>query len=202
MNIKLLLFAVMLICPGAKLPERTLPVSHWVIAGNGSLKVSGSTNISTFSCHITNFLSPDTLRLDKGLLQENTKMSGSIHLDVERFDCFNAGMTRDLRKALKSKNFPKMRIRFISLGWYPESNENVSEVKGLVSISLAGITRKFEVNYTISYKGDLMQLKGTRKISFSDFNIVPPAKLGGIVKTNNQLSVEFNLRLAQLLMPG
>lgn len=199
MPIKPFLLIIFIVCSGFTLQDGKSSISRWVITGDGSLKVGGTTNINKFSCDIINFLSPDTVVLCKDFSLETIKMSGSILLDIKRFDCYNAVMTKDLRKALKARDFPRMQIRFINLGWYPETIGNPNEVTGLVSISLAGITKKFEVNYTVTYKGaNSMQLKGTRRITFSDFKIIPPGKLGGMVKTHNDLNVEFNLSLAQL----
>jgi hypothetical protein len=174
-------------------------ISSWVMTGEGSLKVGGSTNVNKFSCNITNFISPDTLFIEKDLYRETIKMSGSVHLDIKRFDCNNVVMTKDLRKALKAKDFPQMQIRFISLSWYPESYGNEKEVRGVVSISLAGVTKTFKISYIITQNSSTsMKIKGSWKISFSDFNIVPPAKLGGIVKANDELYIEFKLALVQL----
>ncbi len=41
-------------------------------------------------------------------------------------------------------------------------------------------------------------LKGVREIKFSDFKIVPPRKVGGMIQTSDILNAEFNLAL-QLL---
>lgn len=199
MPIKPFLLIIFIVCSGFTVQDGKSSISRWVITGDGSLKVGGTTNINKFSCDIINCLSPDTVVLWKDFSLETIKMSGSMLLDIKRFDCNNVVMTKDLRKALKARDFPRMRIRFISLGWYPETNGIPNEVTGLVLISLTGITKQFEVNYTVSHKGaNSMQLKGTRKITFSDFKIIPPGKLGGMVKTHNDLNVEFNLSLAQL----
>jgi hypothetical protein len=45
---------------------------------------------------------------------------------------------------------------------------------------------------------NVINLVGTRKVNFSDFNLVPPRKIGGMIQTNNELDVEFNLRLKVL----
>jgi len=193
------LLLIYLFCPGHTLQDGKSSVSLWVISGDGSLKVGGRTNINKFSCSITNLLSPDTIMFVKDFSLEKIKMSGSIQLDIKRFNCNNAVMTKDLRRTLKADEFPRMRIRFISLGWYPESSVKSNAVAGVVLISLAGITKKFDVNYTVIHKGaNMMLLKGMRTITFSDFNIIPPGKLGGMVKTHNALDVEFNLGLVQL----
>lgn len=108
-------------------------------------------------------------------------------------------MTGDLRKTLKAKEFPHMTIRLISLSRFPENRLKAYPIDGIVSIELAGVTKNFNVAYLVlpSAKNNLV-LKGVREIKFSDFNIVPPSKIGGMIQTSDKLIAEFNIAL-QLL---
>ena len=122
-----------------------------------------------------------------------------MNLDVNAFDCHNPIMTKDLRKTLKSDKFPNLVVKFINLSKYPYSSERETIVKGAVAISLAGVTKQFNVDYrSISVASNTLMLIGNKKINFSDFNIIPPRKLGGMIKTNDELSVEFVLKMTQL----
>jgi hypothetical protein len=169
-------------------------VTKWVIMNGCSLKVDGSTNINNFSCYILNYNRPDTIFVSRGTNQ--VQLNGSIQLDVENFDCHNRIMTADLRKTLRSKEFPKLGIFFASMNKYPDA---AGSAKGLVVISLAGVSKRFEVDYKIvSVQNNIITMEGFRKVNFSDFNIIPPRKLGGMIKTNNELSVTFNLRMQVL----
>ena len=120
-------------------------------------------------------------------------------LDVQSFDCHNAIMTKDLRKTLKEKEFPKVTIRFISLSKYPNAGGQQEDIKGSVAISLAGVSKQVEVDYRFIKTGiKTLTLIGTKAVNFSDFEIIPPRKLGGMIKTNNTLDVEFVLKLTIL----
>lgn len=168
----------------------------WVVMKGGSLRVDGSTNINKFNCIIADYAKPDTLVIHKDQ-SKALPINGLIKLDVQNFDCHNPVMTSDLRKTLKAKQFPKLTIRFLSLSEYPNFNNNRTDlIKGMVAIELAGVTKRFEVDYKfISGGQDVINLIGTRQVNFSDFNIIPPRKIGGMIQTNNELSVVFNLRL-------
>ncbi len=170
-------------------------LTGWLIIGGGSLKVDGKTNVNEFSCAITNYSNPDTIAVSRNVGQ-SIQLFGSIQLDVQKFDCHNPIMTEDLRKTLKSKEFPHLTIRFISMNRYPEGADIT---KGMVTIELAGVTKQFEVDYrVVSAANAFINLEGTRTVNFSDFNLIPPRKLGGMIKTNNALKVVFNLRIKVL----
>ena len=172
--------------------------TKWVINKTSSLKVGGSTNINKFSCKIANYSVPDTLTFYKNNTTGYLKISGCLQLDVNDFDCHNKVMTSDLRKTLKAKEFPKLIIRFMSLNRYPDF-DNPSDVKGTVTIELAGVQKLFEVDYKVIPDGaKSLTLIGSRELKFSDFKIVPPRKIGGMIQTKNNLNVEFNLGLKVL----
>ena len=172
--------------------------TRWVITKACSLKVEGSTNVNKFSCIITSNFRPDTLTMHR-LSSEITNINGRMNLNIQDFDCHNPLMTGDLRKTLKAKEFPKMVIRFISLGRYPDGGLKAYPINGIVSIEIRGVSKKYNVAYMVYHSGkNKLVLRGVREIKFSDFGIVPPSKIGGMVKTNDKLLAEFNLAL-QLL---
>ena len=192
---RLLLIVIVVLLSGFSLHNDKPYLSRWVISKGCSLKVGGSTNVNKFSCLIADYYRPDTLTFYSGTPQGAIKINGTLKLDVQNFDCHNPVMTGDLRKTLKAKAFPKLTIRFINLDRYPNSREEDS-VKGAVTIELAGVTKKFDVNYRyIPGPSGTAILIGTRKVNFSDFNIIPPRKIGGMIQTNNELDVEFSLKV-------
>lgn len=119
-----------------------------------------------------------------------------MQLDINSFDCHNPVMTADLRKTLKAKTFPHLTINFLTLDKYPDFKDRTGEIKGKVNIELAGAVKQFDVNYRFTTTGaNSLLLVGTRKVNFSDFKIVPPRKLGGMIETNNELDIEFSLQM-------
>ena len=176
-----------------------LPVKKWIISKNSSLSVNGSTNVNKFSCVIPTYDQVDTLTLSTNKTDTKVILSGTIGLSISSFDCHNSGMTKQLRKTLNEQKFPALRIKFLSLNKIPVLTTNLQSITGLVEIEIAGVGKRFEVNYQIT-KNDQKNilLLGTREINFSDFNLVPPRKLGGMIKTKDQLSVNFRLNMISM----
>lgn len=171
----------------------------WVVMQGSSLTVNGSTNINTFQCVIPNYSMPDTISLVRGSQKGVTlPMNGKLNLSVEGFDCRNKMMTSDLRKTLKAKTYPVLTVRFISVNGFPDL-KNPGKITGIVDIGLAGVTKRFEINYLFtSEERQQIQLKGDQLIHFSDFNLTPPSKLGGVIRAKDELKVEFILHLKPL----
>jgi hypothetical protein len=168
----------------------------WIVMQGSSLSVNGTTNINSFQCDINNYYLPDTLTLLRGTSRgQMLPMNGKLNLEIAAFDCHNRMMTADLRKTLKAKIYPILAVKFVSINSFPDF-KNPLKITGLVDISLSGVNKRFEINYL--FTGDEKQdvhLKGNQKIHFSDFNLTPPSKLGGVIKANDELLVEFRLNL-------
>jgi hypothetical protein len=171
-------------------------IKRWVVVNGCALKVDGSTNINSFSCAIVNYGNPDTIVVYRNPNQP-VVLRGEIRLPVGQFDCRNPIMTADLRKTLKANKFPHLAIRFLSIKDYPEAN--ITSTRGGVTIELAGVSKTYDVDYkVIQSERNYISLVGIRDVNFSDFNISPPTRIGGMIKTKNQLNVVFNLKVKVL----
>lgn len=170
--------------------------ASWVVMQGSSLTVNGSTNVNTFECDISNYSMPDTLTCIRSLLKgQSLPMNGRLNLEIEAFDCHNKMMTSDLRKTLKSRTYPVLSVKFVSINSFPDF-KNPAKIEGVVDIGLAGVTKRFEINYLFTAdEKQLVHLKGNQHIHFSDFNLMPPSKLGGVIKAKDELLVEFKLNL-------
>lgn len=176
---------------------KPVETKRWLISESSSLSVNGTTNINKFTCDIPAYDQTDTLIITKG--NKEIILSGDIRLRIQRFDCHNSVMTHDLRKTLKEKEFPRLHIRFLSLSEFPDLTTKPAMITGLVDIELAGAAKRFQVNYQVSIDAQKnIHLLGARDVNFSDFNLIPPRKLGGMIKTNDKLSVAFHLKMKAL----
>lgn len=168
--------------------------TKWIIAEHSNLSVNGTTNVGKFSCNIDEYTKTDTVvivqdRSDKIIL------TGAINIKVANFSCNNFMMTRELRKTLKADQYPHLKVKFLSLKEIDHLNQNVNKVCGNVEITIAGVSKRYEITYQLQQERNSMTLIGVQPIHFSDFNLTPPKKVGHLVRANDKLSVIFNLNL-------
>lgn len=199
---RLLLGALLLIFTGLTAEKNIIgngAQRKWLVSQSSNLSVNGSTNVNQFSCVIPACPQQDTLTVNIGLADQSVALTGSIRLPVRNFDCHLSAMTRQLRETLKEKQFPAFYIRFLTLSRLPVMSASAQPVTGLVEIEIAGVSKRFEVDYQLSQDAQqVIHLRGTRVVNFSDFNLLPPTKLGGMIKTRDALSVDFQLNMNQL----
>ncbi len=172
-------------------------VHRFIVQPSSTLNIEGTTNVNKYECVIIRYQGNDTLVLHEG--GRNIRpvfVKGAVQLDASSCDCGIPLMTSDFRKAINSKEYPSITIDFISFERMPVYTSRPDQFKGILRISLAGVTKVFEVNCSINAtQAGIIHLHGSRVFNFSDFNITPPKRMLGAVRVDQSLSVTFHLQL-------
>jgi hypothetical protein len=194
MKALMILLVVTMMAP--RLESPTL-VHRLIVQPSSTLEIEGTTNVSGYKCAISKYVGHDTLVLHEG--GKNIRpvfVKGAVALDASSFDCGMALMTSDFQRAINSKAFPAIVIDFISFERTPSYGTTREEFKGILKISLGGVTKFFEVNCAIrAGSSATISLSGSREFTFSDFGLTPPTRLLGTVKVKEALKVSFDLKL-------
>ncbi|MFI5188461.1 MAG: hypothetical protein ACHQF0_17140, partial [Chitinophagales bacterium] len=169
-------------------------LARWVVEKSSSLNIQGETNINSFQCDVTEYLRSDTLvYLKNDATKKFSFTNSALVVDVRSFDCHNRFITDDFRSALKADENPTLKILFLTVDQF-SNNCNNQIVKGIVDVQLAHITRRAEIDYTVkTLPGNRIQMNGSHIFLFSDFNLKAPRKLAGLIRTKDQIKVNFQL---------
>ena len=170
----------------------------WIIDAESQLTIQGSTNVNEFTCKIEYCTGTDTLQyVENNSTRELRFTRSSMIVPIRSFDCGSKPISRDFWKTLKSETYPNLEINFVSLqNLYFKNN---SDVKGIVEITLAGVTTRYTVCYVAHIKDNgTVLLKGMQAVNFADFNLEAPRKMRGLIKVKEALNVEFNLILKEI----
>lgn len=173
-------------------------IDTWVIDSESQLTIQGSTNVNAFICKIEYRAGTDTLHyLQNNSTHELRFMRSRMTLPIRNFDCGAKPISKDFRKTLKAETHPNLEITFVSLKTL-NFKEN-SNIKGVVDITLAGVTQRYTICYEVRVKPNgKVLLRGIQAVNFSDFQLVAPEKLKGLIKVKEGLRVEFNLVLKEV----
>lgn len=169
---------------------------RWKVLPNSSINIKGSSNVNTFGCKAGGAISADMLHATMAKDKKSVTMKGAVSININQFDCKNRMLTNDLRKTLQADKYPEMKIHFLSLERMPLASEGEDFLSGHVLIELAGQKKKFHLRYAFQRtQAGTTTLSGSRTFSFSDFDLTPPKKVGGLVKVNDDFDVSFTLVL-------
>lgn len=174
-------------------------VREWSIEKESTLQVAGKSNVNAFTCSISSYSRRDTLLLTSNQKGGALGLHGELVLDIARFDCHHKLITSDLRKTLKWKQHPILRVKFLSLDKMPDVGQPNQTVPGWVEVELAGVKKLMQITFHFE-KGDkdVLLMNGTQVFCFSDFKLQPPTKLAGTVKIKDEFEVAFRLHLKEV----
>jgi YceI-like domain. len=176
--------------------EPALLRHHFIVLPASKLTIHGKTNVNSFKCSITQYCGRDTLVLQEGGNSRPVFIKGYVGLEAAGFDCGMAMMTSDFTKTIRAKEYPMIGIDFKSFEKVPSYACKEEKFKGIMAIHLSGETKIFEVDCTLETQpSGLIHLKGARSFTFSDFKLVPPKRMMGMVTVQENLDVSFHLVL-------
>lgn len=145
------------------------------------IEITGWTNVNSFKC--SNLKTGGTV----SIYSFTGNQLPSLVFKLDDFDCQNKMMTAELRKMLQSDRYPDLHIRFLEF-----KQSSGGRFDGLVEVKMMTISRKYAVQFIVQDKS----LVGNKKLKFSDFKIVPPKKMGGMVYVKDELDLLFSIGIA------
>ena len=149
-------------------------------AQKNGVEINRWTNVNIFKCTNINFKNSPTIYSFSGNQLPN------LQLQVNDFDCKNKMITADFRKTLHSDKYPVLTIKFINF-----AKTGGNRFSATVEVKMMTVTRKYNIEFS-EYKNSLV---GNKRLRFSDFNIVPPKKMGGMVYVKDELDLLFSLAI-------
>ena len=148
------------------------------------VSINGTTNINTFKCVNNSFHQLVPLSLNHS--SDNKFAETSINLIVKDFDCRNRIMTNDFRDIIRADKYPFLNITFLSL-----DKKDQNTYKAYVQVKMMNKVKKYFVDLTLKDS----VLVGKKTLRFSEFDIVPPKKFGGMVSVKDDLNLAVSLKV-------
>jgi hypothetical protein len=199
-----LLYAIgclFLFLPAGLLPKSSyLPAEHSykVLLSPGSkLSILGRTNVNHFQCKYTEAIQPDVMQVNVRATEDGLCFSNAyIRLQTIHFKCGPSQMNQDLQAFLKVKEHPHAFIRLLKLDISGEEMRNMSSqtALSLMEISLAGVTKRYQIPVSITHEGDEYGFAGSLELNICDFNLEPPVVMMGLIRVKEEVKVDFTLK--------
>lgn len=175
------------------------PPIRYSISEASAVYLEGSTNINRFACNSLQAFSPATVDIQSNGNDHSIQFrNANIELVVQRMDCGNKGMNRDMQKALQSDQYPTIQIELQEVEIDTASQgiraSQWTSILAHTRITIAGNSRPISINlYGIALKPNQYQFKGSKSLRMTNFGIDPPNALLGLVQVDDIISIHFDL---------
>lgn len=104
-------------------------------------------------------------------------------------------MDNNTYKALKADKHPEIAYTLSSATVTPV-NATTFTIKTRGKLTIAGTTRETEVDATARVNADnSITVSGSKKLKMTDYGVTPPKVM--MIKTGNDLTISYNLRLTK-----
>ena len=119
-----------------------------------------------------------------------------FNIPVKSLKSGNNAMDKNTYKALKVEENSSIEFLLSSAKVTPVDALNY-QVKVTGKLTIAGTTRETELIATgkINPADKSLTISGTKKIKMTEYNVKPPTVMMGSIKTGNDISISYNLKL-------
>jgi len=160
---------------------------------SSNIKVNGSTNANKFSFQYTD---PITLNNAVHVVRDHGKLvlsNGVIKLKVKAFDSGNGMMNSDFRKMLKEPENPTIEVELATImpAWRDDELWFQGDVE--IHVTMNKVQKKFLVMCQVENPGSIL-IFGKKSLLLSDFGLIAPTRMLGMVKVNDAVDFDFALR--------
>ena len=171
---------------------------HFEIEKGSKLYIEGTTNINSFECLCTDEFNPLIAKIN---VSDDEKMvwftATTLKLRTSSLDCDNSKINRDLCEALKSEDYPHIRIDVhdakVIEGSFATPNADVKLLCS-TSITITNVTRKVPLSVRCrKLGGGRYRFFATKELLMTDFGIDPPSALFGLIKVKDAIRINFDL---------
>ncbi len=199
----LLALSAILIIPLAG-GAQNLPGDITILEG-GNIWIEGSAGPVDFSCHAEKLSGKgqiETPENPRATVTEDGNINISVGLPVKSLNCGKQAMNRDMYGALKAEEHPTISYQLLEASLASESSDTLSDGEWM-SIRTRGIMEIAGVQDTTSVfvqgriiDNNQFQVKGSKNIHMDTYNIDPPSKMFGLIRTSKELTVHFDVTVS------
>jgi hypothetical protein len=188
-----LLLASLLAAGGAGQAQAQVQVS---LLGESKLWIEGTSTVNSFTCKAGELEGSAALHAP-GMVRtaSNGQARAEVTVPVKAFDCGKTRMNRDFYEALKASAHPVIEYRLdrVEVVSGPEAGAGPYRLRAFGRLRIAGAERRVETNVQgLRAQDGRFRVEGSQPLLMTDFGIVPPTALMGLVKAHDRIVVRFS----------
>ncbi|MEO8239192.1 MAG: YceI family protein [Flavobacterium sp.] len=191
-NLKLKILLVIIIFSG--LNQTLLGQSNFKIASSkdNKMKISGTSTFHDWTMQTATFSGKATFKISaENQILKLTTME--FNLPVLTLKSGQKKLDKNTYKALKTDQFKEIFYKQVSAE-IMSSNDSKIHIKTAGKLTIAGVTKDVIIDlYCFKNKNGSISCDGNYPINMSDYNVIPPVFMGGIMKTGDAIKLDFSL---------
>jgi hypothetical protein len=162
------------------------------------VSLSGSSNINTFECFSNSNISKGNLWVSVDETNNTISFTNALmSIGIRSFDCKNPILNKDLYKALGVDKNPNITLELLDAKQIFVRNINSSQFgRIMVSVAISLNNRCKTIDIPVDWQKQnptSYRVTGSHEICMSDFGVIAPSPVFGLVKVNDVVSISFSM---------
>ena len=159
-----------------------------------SIKLSGTSTLHDWTADVTKVSGSGQLTFT------NNALSGIKSLNITMTtnsikSSKGETMDKNMMKELKAKDHPTITYNIVKVTSISQKGGGYSlETEG--KLTIAGTTKTINMSVTGTVSGGQVTFKGSKKLKMTDFNVEPPVLFLGTLKTDDNVTISFDVTLS------
>jgi polyisoprenoid-binding protein YceI len=168
---------------------------NYKTAAGAAVSISGTSTLHDWTMKSTegNSTASFTVDADQKVIRIN---SLSFSVRGESILSEHTLMNDKTYEALKTKSYPNISFVTSGVSIVPANGNNFT-AKSRGKLTIAGVSRDVEVNAACQFNqaDRSITCTGSKKIKMTDYGVKPPAVMFNTIKTGDDITVDFNVKL-------
>ncbi len=166
---------------------------HMNILPSSHLTLAGTSTLHSYECQSTNI--QGDIEMDR---QVKAFTAAEVIIPVKSLHSESTSMDNNMYDALKAKDFPEIKfslgLRDSASHFLSADNDTSMTLRG--TLTIAGKAREIELKIAINRNKDgTASADGSKELFMTDYGIDPPTFMLGVLKTGNEVTVNYHLDL-------
>ena len=182
----LYIFGPVLLTPGPNPSTNT----SFVLSGRSEIRIQGTSSMHDWSMETSAFKGSLVRHGTEG----NSELSNLI-VEVEAGGLVSgkSGMEKDARKALEAEIFPLIRFEQTAPLDLPIQSASQAETSLVLqgSLQIRDQNQSVQIEVQINITEDFVRISGSHTVNMTDYGIEPPRALLGLIRTGEEVTIEF-----------
>jgi len=172
--------------------------------GSGRLTIAGTSNIHDYTASTTAIqvtrVQLGALPAGGDLLEHALKPGGveafEVTIPAKSLASTKDGLDKNMHAALKAAEHPEITFKLLRFENRPAP---ATGLRAIGVLRIAGVDRQVAIDITTERKDAALIVKGTLALLMTDWGIVPPKAMMGMLKTDPKVTVTFEVAVAASL---
>jgi polyisoprenoid-binding protein YceI len=167
---------------------------HIFIQPTSSIILKGTSTFHDFECSTKTF--EGTIDIDAA---QRSFVSAEVSIPVKSIHSDNSSMDEKMYDALNADKYPDIHFSLTSSDsmWITKTGAADTNVYLRGTLMISGKHQAIDLHVAAArHANGILTIKGTKKILMTDYGIDPPTFMLGVLKTGNEVTVEFSFDLS------